>query len=121
MLVAALVLGAIVLSFLKTGLGTGSVLPSAQTGVTGGNGVGGGSAAVASGATPPAPIQRLLTELKTRVGRDPRDVAALTGLGDLYAAAGKFDQAKPYYERALAVDKNNEAARSGLQRIEGPK
>jgi len=121
MLVAALVLAAVIAPFLKTGLGTGSVLPSAQTGVSGGNGVGGGSAAVVSGATPPAPIQRLLTELKTRVARNPRDVAALTGLGDLYAAAGKFDQAKPYYRRALAVDPANEAARSGLARSEPPR
>jgi cytochrome c-type biogenesis protein CcmH/NrfG len=118
MLVAALVLGAIVASFLKVGLGTGSVLPSAQSGVTGGNGVGGGSAAVAEDATPPAPIQRLLTELKTRVARNPRDVAALVGLGDLYAAAGKFPQARPYYERALVVDPKNEPAQAGLKRTE---
>jgi len=118
MLVAALVLCAVVFSFLKVGLGTGSVLPSAQSGVSGGSGVGGGSAAVAEGAAPPAPIQRLLTELKTRVARNPRDVAALVGLGDLYAAAGKFEQARPYYQSALAVDPKNEAAQAGLQRSE---
>jgi len=117
MLVAALVLCAVVFSFLRVGLGTGSVLPSAQSGVTGG-GVGGGSAAVAEDATPPAPIQRLLTELKTRIARNPRDAAALVALGDLYAAAGKFGQARPYYERALALDPKNEAARAGLQRSE---
>ena len=119
MLVAALVVGAVVFPFLKKGLGSGAVLPSAQSGVTGGNGVGGGSAAVSNAAAPPAPIQRLLTELKTRLARNPRD--ALVGLGDLYAAAGKFDQARPYYQRALKVDPGYEPARAGLQRLEAPK
>lgn len=121
MLVAALVVGAVVFPFLKKGLGSGAVLPSAQSGVTGGNGVGGGSAAVANAAAPPAPIQRLLTELKTRLARNPRDRDALVGLGDLYAAAGKFDQARPYYQRALKVDPGYAPARAGLQRLKAPR
>ena len=116
---------ALVLNFLKTGLGvTGAALgpsamqsaaPSAvapmgvavpQTGVGGPNGVGGGTAAPAGGG-PPAPIQRLLTELKGRVVRNPQDRSALLGLAQLYADAGKFAQALPYYRRAVALDPRN--------------
>jgi len=119
MLVAALALLAVVLPFMKSGLGSGATLPSEQSGVTEGNGVGGGSAGVATTKTPPPPIQRLLTELKTRLARNPRDLSALVGLGDLYAAAGKFGQAQMYYERALTVDPNYAPANAGLQRLKG--
>jgi hypothetical protein len=124
-LVGAILMLALILNFLKTGLGvTGAALgPSAmqsdapaaapmgvalpQSGVGApGNGVGGGTAAPAGGG-PPAPIQRLLTELKGRIVRNPQDRSALLGLAQLYADAGKFAQALPYYRRAVALDPTN--------------
>ncbi len=126
-LVATAVVVAVVVSFVRIGLGvTGSALgptagqspiPRLSAATTQGTGVGGGSAGVAVGAAPPAPVQRLLTEFKSRLARNPRDLAALVGLGDLYADAGKFPQAEAYYRRALAVDPRNEAAADGMQRV----
>jgi tetratricopeptide (TPR) repeat protein len=108
---------AVVLWFLKTALTVpGSALgPNAdsmgaslpQRDAAQGTSVGGGSAAVAVGVAPPAPIQRLLTEFKTRLARNPRDRAALIGLARLYAEAGKYSQALPYYERALALRRHS--------------
>jgi tetratricopeptide (TPR) repeat protein len=128
--VGSILILALILNFLKTGLGvTGAALgPSAlqseppatsapmgvavpQSGVAApGNGVGGGTAAPAGGG-PPAPIQRLLTELKGRVLRNPRDREALLGLAQLYSDAGKFAQALPYYRRTLALDPSNPQTR----------
>jgi len=127
-IVGTVLMLALILNFLKTGLGvTGAALgPSAtpsdaaaapmgvavpQSGVdVPGNGVGGGTAAPAGGG-PPAPIQRLLTELKGRVVRNPKDRSALLGLAQLYADAGKFSQALPYYRRAVAADPSNPETR----------
>jgi cytochrome c-type biogenesis protein CcmH/NrfG len=93
--------------FLRIGLGTTGAALGPQRAVapqTGGaNGVGGGTPAGSAEEGPPAPIQRLLVELRGRVQRNPRDTAALGGLARLYAAAGKYDQALPYFRRALAV------------------
>jgi tetratricopeptide (TPR) repeat protein len=78
-----------------------------QSGGAPGNSVGGGSPPQAAAGAPPAPIQRLLTELKGRVARNPHDLSALVGLASLYADAAKFPQALPYYKRALALDPGN--------------
>jgi tetratricopeptide (TPR) repeat protein len=140
--VAAILVLAIVSYFLKIGLATtGAALgPAAQTSAAGsgvqtsaapdevdvpqngggapngapGNGVGGGSASVAAAGAPPAPVLRLLTELRGRVARNPRDLAALVGLASLYYDAGKFPQAIPYYRRALALDPANPDTRTDL-------
>jgi len=118
--VTMLVFLGIVGYFLRIGLSTtGSALGpavaeqgDARIATVPGNSVGGGSPAQATGAGPPAPVQRLLTELKGRIARNPRDESALTGLASLYADAGKFDQALPYYRRALALDPNNARLRA---------
>ncbi len=78
-----------------------------QSGGAPGNSVGGGSPPQTTAVAPPAPIQRLLTELKGRVARNPHDLSALVGLASLYFDAGKFAQALPYYKRALALDPSN--------------
>ncbi len=42
-----------------------------------------------------------LQELRDRIARNPKDDVALTQLGDMYLAVGKYAQAIPYYRRAL--------------------
>jgi tetratricopeptide (TPR) repeat protein len=76
------------------------------------NGVGGGTSVQAGAGAPPAPIQRILTDLRGRVARNPRDAAALEGLAGLYFDAGKFAQAIAYDRRALAVDPKNLGVRT---------
>ena len=138
-IVAALVFLGIVGYFLRIGLGvTGAALgPTAQQGdanirataapadtlpttqpgdvvvpQTGGNGVGGGTPLPAQAAGPPAPIARLLTDLRDRLQRNPNDLGALVNLADLYFDAGKFAQALPYYKRAIALDPDNPDTRT---------
>jgi hypothetical protein len=132
--VSAICVIALVAYFLKIGLGvTGSALgPEAKTSAlptqsiatsapgeivvpqTGGAPVGGGGPAAASdtAAGPPAPVQRLLTELRGRIARNPSDLSALVSLAQLYFDAGKFQQALPYYRRALALDPANPDTRT---------
>lgn len=104
---------AIVAYFLRVGLSvTGAALGPegmSNAGQTAGapNGVGGGTSLEAPAGGPPAPIQRILTELRGRVARNPHDAAALEGLGSLYLDAGKFEQAIGYERRALALDPQN--------------
>jgi len=106
--------------FLKIGLGvTGSALGPAAAPVTdtsqtaiGPNGVGGGSPAQVSAAGPPAPVQRLLVELRDRLQHDPNDGGALVSLGNLYSDAGKYEQALPYFARAVAHDPRDVRART---------
>ncbi len=116
LLVCAALLIAIIAHFLTIAFGTtGAALgPAAQGSIGGapGNGVGGGTVIPPSAAGPPAPIQRLLTELKGRLVRNPRDRGALVALAQLYSDAGKFEQALPYYRRALDVAPNDAATRT---------
>ena len=82
-----------------------------QTG--GANGVGGGPPAAAGAAgAPPAPVQRLLTDLRGRVQRNPKDLGALVNLANLYFDAAKYPQAIEYYKRALALDPQNPDTRT---------
>lgn len=103
-LLATALLAALVLYFIKGSLNvTGAAFgPSAKTNGGSEMTVGGGSAGLAVEAAPPAPIQRMLTEFKTRLARDPGDRTALLGLAELYAQAGKYGGALPYYRRVLA-------------------
>jgi Flp pilus assembly protein TadD len=55
---------------------------------------------------------QLLTALKARVSKNPRDIAALVQLGNLYFDAAKFDQAIGYYKNALALDPTNPDVRN---------
>ncbi len=64
------------------------------------------------GGGPPAPVMQLLNELKARVAKNPRDIAALVELGNLYFDASKFDGAVGYYKRALALDPTNPDVRN---------
>ncbi len=73
---------------------------------------GGGQAGGAAGGGPPAPVLRLLNSLRERVAQNPNDLQALVGLATLYFDAQKFDQAVPYYRRALAIDPENQDTRT---------
>jgi TolA-binding protein len=78
----------------------------------GGNGALGGSPSQGVAGGPPAPVQRLLEELRERLQRNPSDLAALVNLANLYFDAGKYPQAIAYYRRALALDPANPDTRT---------
>lgn len=48
-------------------------------------------------------VRERLGTLKATLERDPRNVAALEQLGNMYMDAAKYAQAAEYFERALAV------------------
>lgn len=79
--------------------GQSDQLPGAQTG--------GGTPA-----GPPAPVMAQLQELRARLERNPKDIAALVALGNMEFDARKFDKADGYYRRALALDPGNPDVRT---------
>ena len=91
------------------GTGTGA---SSQASARGGATAGPPSVNVEGG--PPATVRVQLQELRARIARSPKDDVALTQLGDLYLAVGKYTEAIPYYTRALAANPHNVAAQEGL-------
>ncbi|GAC1302266.1 MAG: hypothetical protein NVSMB19_11390 [Vulcanimicrobiaceae bacterium] len=80
--------------------------------VGGPSGVGGGTPAQVTGGGPPAPVQRLLGDLRERLAKNPNDLAALVNLANLYFDAAKYAQAIVYYKRALALDPANPDTRT---------
>ncbi len=48
-------------------------------------------------------VQREIQALKGLLEKEPRNLTALTRLGDMYYDAGMFDKAKDYYARSLEV------------------
>jgi hypothetical protein len=66
------------------------------------------------GGGPPATVRAQLQDLQKRIARNPKDDVALTQLGDMYLAVGKYTDAIPFYKRALAANPNNVAAKEGL-------
>jgi len=66
------------------------------------------------GGGPPAAVMEQLSTLRARIKAHPRDDVALTELGDMYLTVGKYDQAIPLYQRALAANPKNVAAQTGL-------
>ena len=74
--------------------------------------VGGGGPASQGAGGPPAPVMRLLTEFRTALADNPRNISALVGLANLYFDAAKYAQALPYYRRALALDPTNPDTRT---------
>jgi hypothetical protein len=72
-----------------------------------GRSTGGGSPAA-----PPAPVMAELQALRGRLAHNPKDLAALVGLGDMEFDAQKFDRAHGYFTRALALDPSNPDVRT---------
>ena len=77
------------------------------------------------------PLPMSMKEAKAR-GWDELDIVFITGdayidhpsfamaiLGRVLEAAGRFSDARGAYQRALAVDKQNQAALDGLRRLGG--
>lgn len=84
-------------------------MSGAQIGPSGG---GEAPAGGAQGAPPGAPagadatmsmVLQQIGELKERLQKDPKDVEALTHLGNFFQDAGKFDKAVEYYQQVLAL------------------
>lgn len=84
--------------------GTG---PMKSSGALPGAGVGGGTPA-----GPPGPVMAELQQLRARLARNPKDLAALVQLGNMEFDAQKFDKAEDYYARALALDPTNPDVRT---------
>ncbi len=63
---------------------------------------------------PPAPVVAQLQALRARIAAHPNDDVALTQLGDMYLAANRFEDAIPFYRRALRANPHNVAAQTGL-------
>lgn len=106
-------------------VGGGGILPNAAPGevvvpqsgggnpnAAGPNGVGGGTPVQAAGGGPPAPVMRLLVDLRGRLQKNPNDLAALVSIANLYFDAAKYAQAIQYYKRALAIDPANPDTRT---------
>jgi cytochrome c-type biogenesis protein CcmH/NrfG len=53
-----------------------------------------------------------LQQLRARIARNPKDLAALVRLGNMEFDAQKFDKATEYYTRALALDPTNPDVRT---------
>lgn len=63
---------------------------------------------------PPAAVVEQLRSLRRRIAAHPDDDVAITQLGDMYLAAGRYADAIPFYRRALRVNPHNVAAAAGL-------
>ncbi|BDE05794.1 hypothetical protein WPS_10700 [Vulcanimicrobium alpinum] len=85
--------------------GTGPVQP--QGNALPGQSVGGGTPA-----GPPGPVMQAIVELRARIAKNPKDLAALVTLGNMEFDAQKFDKADGYYARALALDPGNPDVRT---------
>lgn len=59
------------------------------------------------GANVMATVFAKIGELKSTIEKNPQDRPSLIELGNLYYDAGKYDQAAPLYERALAIDRKD--------------
>lgn len=98
---------AVVLYFVWIGLGAGGS-------VFGRSGAAPQSAEQRVEGGPPAAVMLQYQTLLRRVAKHPADDVALTQLGDMELAAGRFAQAIPYYRRALVANPRNIAAQTGL-------
>ena len=54
--------------------------------------------------------------MKEWIADQPRNVTAITRLAHLYEAAGRWPQARRTYEQLLAIEPDNRAARTALER-----
>lgn len=86
----------------------------------------GGSQAPGGGGAPGGPspggpsmeqmeqVKKELSALKKAVDEDPRNVVALSRLGNMYMDAGMFDKSIDYYRRALEVEPGNVDIRTDM-------
>ncbi len=50
-----------------------------------------------------APMMQQMNALRARLEENPEDLQALTGMAHMFHDIQSWDQAKPYYERAIAI------------------
>jgi tetratricopeptide (TPR) repeat protein len=67
----------------------------------------------AAGGMPPF-LKKMLDTYKTALAKNPNDVEALTGLGNMYYDSGQYPKAIDYYEKILVVDPKNSNVRADL-------
>jgi cytochrome c-type biogenesis protein CcmH/NrfG len=91
---------------------TGSVFGHAAQ--SGASAMSASSSTNVQGGGPPAAVMEQLSTLRARIKAHPHDDVALTELGDMYLTVGKYRQAIPLYQRALAANPRNVAAQTGL-------
>lgn len=119
--IAVIFLGAMAY-LVRIGFGTSGSVFGGATGAPAGAGAANAAPQqppnVSVGGGPPAAVQIQLRQLRARIAKNPKDDVALTQLGDMYLAVGKFAQAIPYYKRALAANPRNAAAQEGLSQAQ---
>jgi tetratricopeptide (TPR) repeat protein len=75
----------------------------------------GGQAMAQSSASPSATIDQMqVMQLMQRISTNPRDVAALAELADVYFQAGDYQTASNWQRKVLEIDPKNELAQLGL-------
>ena len=67
------------------------------------------------GGGPPAAVMLQIKTLRDRIAAHPDDDVAMTQLGDMELAVGRYAQAIPLYTQALKVNPHNVAAQTGLE------
>ncbi|MHB1801122.1 MAG: tetratricopeptide repeat protein [Actinomycetes bacterium] len=68
------------------------------------------SATAAAGSAPVALDQAKVVALMKKVGADPKDVASLQALGDIYFASADYRTATVWEQKVLAIDSKNQVA-----------
>ena len=68
------------------------------------------SATAAAGSAPVALDQAKVAALMKKVGADPKDVASLQALGDIYFASADYRTATVWEQKVLAIDSKNQVA-----------
>lgn len=113
-LIGAVFLG-VVVWLVHAGFATGGSVFGAGTGESGRAGTPtAGPPAVNVQGGPPAGVQMQLKDLRSRIARNPKDDVALTQMGDMYLAIGRYRDAISFYRRALSVNPKNVAAQEGM-------
>lgn len=100
---AAAVVGAVAIALAGYNLGSGPNVP----GFT-------GTPAPETGAAGPKIDQAKVADLMQQIKTDPKNIAALMQLGDIFFQAGDFNVAGGWMEKALQIDPKNVQARLAL-------
>ncbi len=67
----------------------------------------------AGGGMPPY-LKKMLESYKTALEKNPKDIDALTGLGNMYFDSAQYAKAIDFYEKILSIDSKNSNVRADL-------